>query len=359
MSNPHNDKKSDLSNYSDNNPTVSSFFKTIAEKGDQVTFKDIYEQIWIPKKKSTIVSWKTEGRLIRNVLIPAIGDIPIKDITPQKVMPCLEPYEKKIPTLQRLCMRLNEILNFALCADLIDRNRCAKMRVIYPHRKTDHLATISASELPVFFKLVSDNDGKTPLKMWFKLMILYQLYAMARCIEVVNLKWSYIKDDVITIPANCMKGRREHRIWLCPEMMEVFKLLYILAQKEKKKSEYVFCFTSSVTGHVHVQHFTKWLQHSSMGSIVSPHGFRSTGRTWLRDIGCPTEVGEDFLAHVYGSETERSYIRSDYLELRKPYYQKWFEYLKMSWFMANAIDPDVITDINTKKSENMVVEYIQ
>ena len=76
---------------------------------------------------------------------------------------------------------------------------------------------------------------------------------------------------------------------------------------------------------------------------LTPHGLRSTARTWLRDQGCPNEVGEDFLAHVYGSPTERSYIRTDYLEQRKPFYVKWYEFLRYCWVLSTAYDNAYIT----------------
>jgi integrase len=291
--------------------SISGILKVIAQKGDQVTFRDIYEQIWLPKKRSTISSWKQEARRIESILLPAIGDIPVKDITPQVVIPCLVPYENKLPTLQRLCMRVNEVMNFALCADLIDRNRCAKMRVIYPHHRSIHVPTLAPSQLPLlFYELSHPQPPKRVPPIWFSLLVLYQLYAMARCHEVVNLKWEYFHDDVIIMPPEIMKGRRPHRIWLCPEMVEVMKIVYVLSESNPswRRSPYVFNFTTTVTGHTHPQHFTKWLWQSSLAGMVTPHGLRSTGRTWLRDAGCPHEVGEDFLSHVYGSPRQRELI---------------------------------------------------
>jgi integrase len=333
-------------------PNFTSMLCALAKKGEAATFRDVYECIWLPRKRATISSWKPEARRIENVLLPKLGDIPLKDITPQMVIPCLADYENKIPSLQRLCMRVNEIMNYGLCADLIDRNRCEKMRVIYPHRKSDHQPTIPASELPTFFSVLTLNDDKGPLPIWFKLMVIYQLYSMARCNEVVGLKWEYIHEDTIVIPAEQMKGRRPHRIWLCPEMMEVMKILYVLGRD--KKSPYVFPFSKSVTGHVHPQCFTKWIQHSSLGGMVIPHGLRATGRTWLRDMGCSNEIGEDFLSHVYGTPTERAYIRSDYLEQRKPYYQRWYDYLKNAWFLSQAVDgPEQISSSKTNMLEEL------
>lgn len=330
---------------------VTELLKIIAQKGDDVTFGDLYHTIWLPKKKATISSWLHEARMIEKNLLPFIGDIPIKKLTPKDVIPALAPFESKIPTLQRLCMRVNEIINYAMCADLVDRNTCAKMRVIYPHQKQGHMPTLPHSELPIFFNVLDTNDGREPVKPWFKLLVLYQLYSMGRCNEVVNLRWSWIDPvtNIITIPAEQMKGRRPHRIWLCPEMVEIFKVIFVM--QNHNQSDFVFNFSTDPEYHVHRQYFARWLQKTTLGGLCTPHGLRSTGRTWLRDVGCPHEVGEDFLAHVYGTPTERAYIRSDYLELRKPYYQKWYDYLRNCWFMSHAVDQDYLQNDELKPQQ--------
>lgn len=320
--------------------STAVLLKSLSEKGGDITFGDVYRGIWLPLKKATISSWYPEARRIENVLLPAIGNVPVRDLTPKMIFPYLSRFENKLPTLQRLVMRINEIMNYAVCADLIDRNRCSTMKVIYPHQKTTHMATISANDLPHFFHVLNSNDGKEPLPPWFKLFVLYHLYSMGRCNEVAALKWEYIKGDTITIPAECMKGRREHRIWLCPDMIDLLKKIYHMTPK---RNEYVFNFMRSREHHVHRQLFAKWLCQSSLRGKLTPHGLRSTARTWLRDQGCPHEVGEDFISHVHGTPTERSYIRGDYLEQRKPYYVKWFEYLRYCWVLSRAVDSAYVT----------------
>ena len=324
-----------------NNFSTALLLESLHQKGNEITFEDVYRGIWLPKKQATISSWFVEARRIENVLLPAIGSVPVKDITPKMIFPYLQKYENKLPTLQRLVMRVNEIMNFAVCADLVDRNRCASMKIIYPHQKSEHLATIPANDLPHFFYVLNTNDGKPQMPQWFKLFVLFHLYSMGRCNEVASLKWKYIKGDTITIPASEMKGRREHRIWLCPDMIELLKKVHLMTKD--RKNEYVFNFMRSKEGHVHRQFFAKWLWQSSLKGKLTPHGLRSTARTWLRDQGCPNEVGEDFLAHVHGSPTERSYIRGDYLEQRKEWYVKWFEFLRYCWVLSAKYDNAYIT----------------
>ena len=59
------------------------FLELLEEKGENITFADVYYGIWLPKKKATIASWYVESRRIEKILLPAIGNIPIKDLSPK------------------------------------------------------------------------------------------------------------------------------------------------------------------------------------------------------------------------------------------------------------------------------------
>ena len=59
-----------------------------------------------------------------------------------------------------------------------------------------------------------------------------------------------------------------------------------------------------------------------------PHGFRSTLRTWLTEnTDIPFEVAEMIIAHKTGSKVARAYNRTDYLEQRRPYMERWADFI--------------------------------
>lgn len=61
-----------------------------------------------------------------------------------------------------------------------------------------------------------------------------------------------------------------------------------------------------------------WTQcRRATGDEASPHGFRSSFRSWCADNGVPRDVAEAALAHVVKG-VEGSYQRSDLLERRRP-----------------------------------------
>ena len=58
-----------------------------------------------------------------------------------------------------------------------------------------------------------------------------------------------------------------------------------------------------------------------------PHGMRTSLRTWAADTGVPHDVGESLLGHAVGDATVAAYLRTDYLDQRRPVMQKWSDYL--------------------------------
>ncbi|MCY3590323.1 MAG: hypothetical protein OXH32_01635 [Acidobacteria bacterium] len=59
----------------------------------------------------------------------------------------------------------------------------------------------------------------------------------------------------------------------------------------------------------------------------SPHGFRSSFRSWCSDEGIDRELAEQALAHAVGSRVEQCHARSDVLERRREVMEAWGTFL--------------------------------
>ena len=67
---------------------------------------------------------------------------------------------------------------------------------------------------------------------------------------------------------------------------------------------------------------SKYMREHELDGV--PHGFRSTLRTWLTDhTGISYEIAEMIIAHQVGSQVERAYNRTDYLEQQRHYMELW------------------------------------
>ena len=280
-----------------------------------VTFIDAVT-LWKQKKKGHIVSFESELRRIEIYLIPKLKKLQLEEITAPLVLNLLLNLKDKLPTLKRILMRLNEILDLAVCAGLLLSNPCRKLSKVFATHTPVNRPFIPAAKLGDLFTLLKGH------KLWFHCFVLWAVYSMLRPIECVSVRWSWIEDNILTLPAEIMKKRRTHRVPLCPEIL---KILALVKSIRPRRSTFIWSFTC--TQHLNKQHLSRFLNHSTLKGQLCHHGLRATARTWMRDQNVPWEVAEDCLAHLSGSTTERAYLRGDYLEQKRDVYQKYWNYI--------------------------------
>jgi integrase len=77
-----------------------------------------------------------------------------------------------------------------------------------------------------------------------------------------------------------------------------------------------------------------------MGHAVTPHGFRSSFRTWAGErSNYAREVVEAALAHVVGDASEQAYARGDLLARRRQLMETWAEYCSTSDTATGVVVP--------------------
>lgn len=281
-----------------------------------LTFKDGYK-LWQNKKKGHIVSYDNECKRIERHLLPYLSKLQLEQISAPIALNVMLKLDNKLPTLKRCLMRLNEILELCVCAGLLEQNPCRRLSRVFANHQPINRPFIRAERLHELFALLKDEP------IWFHLFALWAVYSMLRPVECVSIKWSWIENDVITLPSEIMKKRRPHRVPLCQEIIQIFTELKRI---RKRRSVYVFSFGRSGRC-LNKQYLSKWLTQSDLKGQLCHHGLRATARTWMRDNKVSYEVAEDALAHLSGSQTERAYLRGDYLEQRKDIMQKWWQYI--------------------------------
>lgn len=275
-------------------------------------------RLWKSKKKGHIVSYDDELARINTYLVPKLGKLPLEDITAPVALNLLMELDDKLPTLRRVLMRLNEILDLAVCAGLITSNPCRRLSKVFAQHTPHHRPYIPADELGRLFEPLKE------CQVWFHCYVLLAVYTLLRPGELSALRREWIDRDVLTIPPEYMKKRRQHRVPLCPEVLQLISVLR--TQSRHKRSPYLLPFGRGGKP-INKQHLSKWLLHTPLKGKLCHHGLRATGRTWMRDQGVAHEVAEDAIAHVTMTQTERAYIRGDFLEQRRPVMQQWWIYI--------------------------------
>lgn len=281
-----------------------------------VTLADAY-RLWKMKKRGKIASFRDECARIERHIMPALGRLELEQVTAPVALNLLMGLRGKPPTLKRVLMRLNEMLELAVCAGLLAQNPCRRLGRLFAEHRPEHRPYIPAQRLGELFALLPNEP------LWFHCFVLWAVFSLLRPGECCAVRWKWIDGDVMTLPSEIMKKRRPHRV---PLPRGVLTLLETAKGERHHRSPCVWCFGRG-GAMLNKQHLSKWLNTSPLRGQLCHHGLRATGRTWMRDEGVPWEVAEDALAHLSGTATERAYLRGDFLEQRRPVMTEWWRYV--------------------------------
>lgn len=141
--------------------------------------------------------------------------------------------------------------------------------------------------------------------------------------EVIGATWNEI--DLVTaawvVPAERMKGGREHRVPLSDPAIEI---LETMAQQHGQNG---FVFPGGRKRQP-LSNMAMLAVLKRMGRTdLTVHGFRSTLRDWaVERTAYPREVCEMALAHAIGDRVEAAYRRGDLFEKRRRMMADWATY---------------------------------
>lgn len=194
------------------------------------TLKDAFS-LWCSLKRGNIVSYKGEKGRIKKYIISKIGNRQIDEITAPMIIQLLKPLNNagKRATLKRCLLRLREILDLAVCAGFIQHNPCPKLTLIFPSPVVTPMPSLPWQQLEnILLEVFKTNNVK------YENLFLLSLSLLLRPKEMVSLRWKWIKDRVLTIPAEHMKMRREHRIPLTDFSLNLLEKNQKRKQTQKK-----------------------------------------------------------------------------------------------------------------------------
>jgi integrase len=280
---------------------------------------------WIELNKS---QWSSDKHYrqwtstLEQYVYPIIGGKKLDDISTKDVMRILKPiWTKKTETASRVRERIERILNAAIAGGLRqDRNPASwrgHLQFLLPPpskvKSIKHHASVPYAEVPQFYAKLMANSSLSATSLRFLVL------TAARTSEVIGCRWSEIKNDTWVIPPERMKSRRLHRVPLSSSALDLLDEV----QTSQQANELVF---SSGGRGLSNMAMLQLLRRIEAGKTV--HGFRSSFRIWAAEkSGCSSDAAELALAHVSGSVIERTYMRSDLLDLRRELMEAWARFV--------------------------------
>lgn len=286
-----------------------------------VTFREEAETFFEERK----ANWKNVKHRaqwissLQTYAFPAIGDLPINDISSGHVRDLLAPiWNEKAETASRVLQRIVSVLDYSHSRGNRDAeapDRSIRAGLGKQKRTVNHFAALPRDQLPA---LVSDLRSSDTVG---RLALLFLLLTAARSGEVRGAMWSEIdlEKRLWTIPASRMKASRLHVVPLSDQAVTVLEK----ASRLRKRTTDDLIFPGASQAAQSDSTLKKVLRQAVEGNWTV-HGLRSTFRDWAAEkTNHPPAAVEAALAHSIQNKTEAAYHRTTYLDLRRTIMQEW------------------------------------
>ncbi|MDE0237162.1 MAG: tyrosine-type recombinase/integrase [bacterium] len=250
----------------------------------------------------------------------AVWSSPVADLRTRHFAEFLLPLTEAKPTVaKKVRQRCGEVMKWAMAMDHTAGDPTSALGVLLPKPKQSaHHEACSHAQVSQVLGAVAQSSATATVKAAMGFLVL----TAARSAEVRGMTWAEIDlaERVWTIPAERMKAKREHRIPLSGQAVE------LLAEAKQRTGGSGLVFPGRVVGRT-IGNSTLSELLVSLGQPTTPHGFRSSFRGWCGETGADHHAAEMSLAHAVGSKVEQAYLRTDLLDRRRVLMQQWADYI--------------------------------
>src|SRR5262249_48870909 len=249
---------------------------------------------------------------------PVLGDLPVAAIDTPLVLKVVKPlWGDKTETASRVRGRIEAILGWATVHHYRSGDNPARWQGLLEHAlpakskvaPTQHHVALPYTEIATFMAKLRQDTSVAARCLEFIVL------TGARLAEATGAMWSEIEERTWTVPANRMKGGREHKVPLSNAAMAVLEAM-------PRMSDFVFpgMRDGRPVGARTIQDLVRQL---GAGEITT-HGFRSSFRDWAAErTTFAREVAEMALAHAIPDAVEAAYRRGDLFDKRRKLMDAW------------------------------------
>jgi integrase len=308
--------------------------RALAATERAATFRAMSD-VWLAKKAKEWISatLRQRKRLLTHYILPALGDLPVKEINSAAVFGVLEKIHKVAPSqtaFARQC--ISGVMGQAIIRGLADADPVYILRNEHRAPKTKHHRPLQRAEIKPFFAALESAQMKEPTRIAVKLAF----WTLCRPCEVIGARWEEFDLDSATwaLPAGRMKKREVHIVPLPTQAVATLKALRMLMPNR----EVLFPNARDPR-----RPAAATLLHKAVTRLrfddFTPHGFRATGSTFLHEMKFRSEAIEYQLSHVERNKTKASYNQAGYLDERRDMTQQWADLLDAMAKGDNKVTP--------------------
>ena len=297
------------------------------------TFESVARE-WLSLKDWEEVTKTRRLDMLTRVVLPKIGTLPVKEVTPAHVLDVLSSAAKNNgPSVAAEAQRtISGVFDLAVSTLRAQVNPVQPVRKALPPNKTQHKRPLSTNEIG---RLLRDLDG---YERNFQTVAAFRLMWLTLCRpnEVIGARWEEIDLDAAMwrIPPERMKKRRQHSVPLPRQAVELLRSLKELTGHRL----HVFPNRDDRGHHMTDATLRQALKYLGWSMKFSPHATRTTGSTRLNEMGYSPDWIERQLAHAEPNAVRRTYNHADYLADRAKMMQQWADMLD-SWRAGMHVVP--------------------
>jgi integrase len=301
--------------------------KAKIETAAAMTFKECAER-YIAAHKA---GWRSPKSLdawestLAAYVYPAFGALPVQAIDTGLVTKAIEPIWATIPeTAGRVRGRIESILDYAAVNGWRQGENPARWRghleKLLPRkskvRQVEHHPALPYAEIGPFMTELRAGEGIAVAALEFCIL------TVARTGEARGARWPEINraERLWTVPADRMKGGREHRVPLSDAALAIVDRMAEIRSRD-------YLFPGAQPGRP-LSNMAMLMLLRRMGhDDLTVHGFRSTFSDWCAErTAFPAEVREMALAHAVGDKVEAAYRRGDLFQKRRQLAEAWAKF---------------------------------
>lgn len=281
-------------------------------------------------REQVVNNWKDPKhirRYIDNEILPALGRLSLKDVTPMDVQKLV--YRKRDNGHAAAAIQLRGVIkrmyDYAEETHQTASNPAARVSPRYIGRATRRQRNLAPKEIREYLRVVYRSN----IRRQFKLALHILLLTLVRKSMLLMAEWDEIdyKSGEWTIPREHMKGRKgeehEHIVYMSRQVKNLFREL----QKLAGDSKLVLPGRGSTT-----RPFAKNALNKALEALTfemedfTIHDLRRTASTQLREKGWDRDVVEKALSHEKPG-VAGIYDRAEHAAERKKMLQWWSDFV--------------------------------
>jgi integrase len=251
---------------------------------------------------------------------PSIGQMPINRIGTAEILKLLLPiWTAKPETARRVLQRVSNVIDYGTAAGMRSGENPCRLAILGLPKQTDepeHFAALPYADVPAFIAKLRKSKAAEITRLAFEFLILNA--SRSGEVRLAPKREFDLQRALWIIPAERMKGGREHVVPLSQRAIEIVKR----GQYLYPDAEFLFPSPTNPARPLSDMSLTEFLRRAEINATA--HGFRSSFRDWCsEETGVPSEVAEMALAHAIKSDVEAAYRRGILLEKRRLLMAQW------------------------------------